>query len=91
MAAPWMAENVKLDEPTVSVGVGAFSVSVTFTVRVTPPPLTEMMPVLLPTAAVAVSTITETVPLLDPVAGLTVSQLRASETLQATFDVINRD
>ena len=82
---------MRFDEPRVSVGVRAFSVNVTFTVRVRPPPLTVMVPVFVPTAAVDVSTVTETVPLFDPVAGLTVSQLTASETLQATFDVIVSD
>lgn len=86
-----MAENVRLDAPSVSVGVGAFSVSVTFTVRVRPPPLMVMVAVFAPTAAVVVSTVTETVPLFEPVAGLTVNQLTASETLQATFDVMDSD
>ena len=90
-AAPCVALKAMLVEPTVRVGAGALSVSVTVTVRVRPPPVTVMVPVLLPSAAVAVSTVTDTVPLLEPLAGLTVSQLTASETLQATFDVIDSD
>ena len=53
--------------------------------------MTVIVPVLVPRAAVVVSTVTVTVPLFEPLAGLTVSQLTASETLQAEFDVIDSD
>ena len=86
-----MAVNVRLLELTFNVVGVAARFNVTFTVRVRPPPLTVMVPVFVPTAAVGVFTVTETVPLFDPVAGLTVSQLTASDTLQVTFDVIGKD
>jgi len=50
-----------------------------------------MVPVLVPTVAVVVSTLTLTVPLLEPLVGLTVSQLTASDRFQATLEVIDRD
>jgi hypothetical protein len=86
-----VAVNVRLPELTFNVVGAAARFNVTFTVRVRPPPLTVMVPVFVPTAAVDVFTVTETVPLFDPVGGLTVSQLTASETLQVTFDVIGND
>jgi hypothetical protein len=86
-----VAVKLRLDDPTVRVGAGALSVSVTLTVRLRPPPVRVMTPALVPRLAVAVSTVTERVPLLEPVAGLTVSQLIASETLHATLEVIDSD
>jgi hypothetical protein len=90
-AAPCVPVKVKLDEPTVNVAVGALRVSVTFTVRVTPPPVTVSVPVFVPTAAEVVSTATASMPLFEPLAGLTVSQLTASVTLHDTFEVIPND
>jgi hypothetical protein len=66
---------------------GAFSVRLTLTVRVIPPPVTVMVPVLLPTAAVGVLTLTVRVPLFDPDVGLTVSQLALSAAVQLPLDV----
>jgi hypothetical protein len=83
--------NVRLVELTVKVGVGALSVNATFTVRVNPPPVTVIVPELLPTVAVAWSTETVTAPLLEPLAGLTVSQLSPSVTLQEPLDVMVKD
>jgi hypothetical protein len=91
LAAPCVPVNARLVELTVKVGVGALSENVTFTVRVNPPPVIVIVPVLLPTLAVAWSTETVTVPLLDPLAGLTESQLSASVTLHEPLDVIVKD
>ena len=91
MAAPWLAVKLRLLGLTVSDGAGALSESVMVTVRVSPPPVTVIVPVLLPTLAVAVSTETVTVPLLEPLAGLTVSQLSASVTVQDPLEVMVRD
>ena len=85
-----MPVNVTLVGPTVNVAAGALSVNATLTVLVKPPPVMEIVPLLLPTLAVAVSTETVTVPLVDPLAGLTVSQLSASVTLQEPLDVIDK-
>ena len=74
-----------------SVVGAAANVSVTLTVRVSPPPVTVIAPVLMPTTAVAVSTATVRVPLFAPLAGLTTSQLTASVTLHDAFDVIDSD
>ena len=49
-----------------------------------------IVPLLVPTVAVAVSTLTVTVPLLEPDAGLTVSQLAESLTVQDPLDVIEK-
>ena len=76
---------------TFSVVGAATRDSVTLTVRVRPPPVIVMVPVFVPTAAVAWSMATVSVPLLEPLAGLTVSQLTASLTLHATLDVIDSD
>ena len=86
-----MAVNVRLPELTFNVVGGAARFNVTFTVRVRLPPLTVMVPVFVPTAAVVVSTVTETVPLFDPVAGLTLSQLTDSLTLHETLELIGND
>jgi hypothetical protein len=67
------------------------SVNATFTVRVSPPPVIVIVPLLLPTLAEAWSTETVTAPLLEPLAGLTVSQLSASVMLQEPLDVIVKD
>jgi hypothetical protein len=91
LAALWVAVKVKLEEPIVKVDAGALSVNVTLTVRVMPPPVTVMVPVLVPTVAVAWSTVTVTVPLFEPLAGLTASQLTASVTVHDAFDVIDSD
>ena len=91
MVVPCVPVKLKLVGPTVNVDAGALSESVTFTVRVNPPPVIVIAPLLLPTLAVAVSTVTVTVPLLEPLAGLTVSQLSASVTLQEPLEVIVRD
>jgi hypothetical protein len=90
LAAPWDAVNVKPLGLTFSVVGAALRENVTLTVRVSPPPVIVIVPVLLPTLAIAVSTETVTVPLLDPFAGLTVSQLSASVTLQGPLEVIVR-
>lgn len=66
---------------------GAFSVRLTLTLRVIPPPVTVMVPVLLPTTAVAVLILTVRVPLFDPDVGLTVSQLALSAAVQLPLDV----
>jgi hypothetical protein len=76
---------------TFNVIGAAANVSVTLIVRVSPPPVTVIVPVLVPAVAVVVSTFTVTLPLLEPLAGLTLSQLVESETLQATFEVIDSD
>jgi hypothetical protein len=83
--------NVRLLGLTVKLGAGALRESVTLTVRVSPPPVTVIVPVLLPTLAVAVSTVTVSVPLFEPLAGLTVSQLTVSEALHDTLDVSDSD
>jgi hypothetical protein len=83
--------KVKLDAPTVNVAVGALSVKATLTVRVRPPPVNVIVPVLLPRLAVAVSTVTVSVPLFEPLAGLTASQLIASLILHETLDVMGND
>ena len=83
--------NVRLLGLTVKLGAGALTESVTFTVRVRPPPVIVIVPVLLPTLAVVVFTVTMTVPLFEPLAGLTVSQLRDSATLQDPLELIDRD
>jgi len=88
LVAPCVPVKPKVVGPTVNVGVGALSESVTFTVRVSPPPFIVIVPILLPTVAVAVSTETVTVPLLEPLAGLTVSQLRPSVMLQEPLEVM---
>ena len=62
----------------------------TLTVRVSPPPVTVIAPVLVPTAAVAVSTAIARVPFFEPL-GLTTSQLTASVTFHDAFDVIDSD
>ncbi len=46
-----------------------------------------MVPVLFPTAAVAVLTLTVRVPLLNPDVGLTVSQLALSAAVQLPLEV----
>jgi hypothetical protein len=66
---------------------GALSVRLTLTLRVIPPPVTVMVPVLLPTTAVAVLILTVRVPLFDPDVGLTVSQLALSAAVQLPLDV----
>ncbi len=66
---------------------GAFSVSVTVTVRVMPPPVIVMVPELVPIVAVVVLTPTDRDPLLDPDVGLTDSQLMPSLTVQEVLDV----
>ena len=91
MAAPCVAVKLRLLGLTVNVGAAVLSESVTFTVRLSPPPVIVIVPLLLPTLAVAISTETVTVPLLDPLAGLTVSQLSASVTLQEPLEVMVRD
>ena len=70
-----------------------FSVSVTVTVRVIPPPVTVIMSVFAPTVAVAVFTLTVRVPLFEPEGGVTVSQLALAFllTVQAVLDVMVRD
>ena len=83
--------KVRLLGLTLSVVGAAANVNVTFTVRVSPPPVTVIVPVLVPTAAVVVSTATASVPLFEPLAGLTVSQLTASVTFHDAFDVIDSD
>ena len=91
LAAPWVAVNDRLLGLTVKLNAGALTDSVTFTARVRPPPVTVMVPVLAPTAAVAWSTVTVTVPLFEPLGGLTVNQLIASVTLHDTLEVIEND
>jgi hypothetical protein len=70
---------------------GTFNVSVTFTVRVMPPPVTVMVAVLLPRLALAVFTLAVTVPLFEPDVGLTVNHVALSVTVQDPFDVTVRD
>jgi hypothetical protein len=83
--------NVRLLGLTLSVVGAAAREKVTPTVRVRPPPVTVMVPVLVPTVAVAWSTDTVRVPLFEPLAGVTVSQLIASLALQDTLDVMDTD
>ena len=66
---------------------GAFNVSVTFTVRVIPPPETVIVAVFVPTVAVLVFTLTVTLPLFDAEVGLTVNQLVFSLTVHDVFEV----
>jgi hypothetical protein len=70
---------------------GAFSVSVTLMVLVIPPPVIVMVPLLVPTVAVAVLALTVTVPLLEPEAGLTVSQPPLVLTVHDVLDVTVND
>jgi hypothetical protein len=86
-----VAVNVKLLELTFSVVGAEARENVTLTVRVRPPPVTVMVPVLVPTAAVAWSTMTVSVPLFEPLAGLTASQLTASVAVHDTLDVMDND
>ena len=86
-----MAVNVKLLELTFNVVGGAARFNVTLRVRVRPPPETVIVPLFVPTIALVGSTVTVSEPLFKPLAGLTLSQLTASDTLQATFDVIVSD
>ena len=86
-----MAVNVRLPELTFNVVGGAERFNVTFTVRVRPPPVTVMVPLLVPTIAVVVSMVAFNEPLFDPLYARMVSQLTASDTLQAAFDVIDSD
>jgi len=72
---------------------GAFSVSVTLTVLVSPPPVTVIVAELLPWLAFAVFTLTVIVPLVEPDVGLIVNQ-EAEEVLladQDPFDVTVTD
>ena len=71
--------------------VGAFNVSVTFTVRVMPPPVTVMVAVLLPRLAVEVFTLAVIVPLFEPDVGLTVNHVALSLAVQDPFDVTVSD
>ena len=68
-----------------------FSVSVTVTVRVIPPPVTVIVSVFAPTTAVAVFTLTIRLPLFEPEGGVTVSQPAFLLTVHAVLDVITRD
>src|SRR5687767_240683 len=52
LAAPCVALKLRLAGPTVNVGAGALRASATFTVRVRPPPVTVIVPLLVPTVAV---------------------------------------
>ena len=70
---------------------GALSVRITVTVLVIPPPVTVMVPLLVPTMALVVFTLTITVLLLDPEVLLTVNQLAFLLTVHAVLDVTERD
>ena len=61
--------------------------NVTPTVLVTPPPVSVMVALLVPTVAVDVFTLTVMLPLFDPDVGLTVNQLLFSVTLQLVLEV----
>ena len=87
-----MAVKVRLPGLTVNVAAaGALRLRVTATVLDMPPPVIMMVPLLVPTVAMAGFTLTVTVPFAEPDAGLTVSQLVASLTLQDPLDVIDND
>ena len=59
--------------------------------RVSPPPVIVIVPLLLPTVAVAVFTLTAGVPLFEPEVGVTVSQLAFLLTVHAVLDVMVSD
>ena len=65
-----------------------FSIRVTFTVLVMPPPITVMVAELFPWVAVAVFTLAVMVPLLEPDIGLSDSQDALSLTVHAPFELI---
>jgi hypothetical protein len=65
----------------------AFNVSVTFTVRVMPPPVTVMVAVLLPRLAVEVFTLAVIVPLFEPDVGLSDNQEASSLAVHVWFEV----
>ena len=67
---------------------GAFSVRVTFTVLVMPPPITVIVVELGPRVAVAVFTLAVMVPLLEPVVGLSDNQEALSLTVHAPLELI---
>ena len=69
---------------------GALSVRVTFTLRVTPPPVSVMIALFVPTVAVLVFTLTVTLPLLELDVGLTDNQLALSLTVHDVLDVTDK-
>ena len=69
---------------------GALNVSVTFTLRVRPPPFSVMTALFVPTVAVLVFTLTVTLPLLELEAGFTDNQLALSLTVHDVLDVTDK-
>ena len=67
------------------------SVRVTVMVLLMPPPVIVMLPLFVPTVAVAVLTLTVMVPLLEPDVGLTVSQLPFVLAVHDVLDVTVND
>ncbi len=67
------------------------SVRVTVMVLLMPPPVIVMLPLFVPTVAVAVLTPTVMVPLLEPDVGLTVSQLPFVLAVHDVLDVTVND
>lgn len=66
---------------------GAFSVSVTLTVLVIPPPVTVIVAVLLPRLTFAVFTLAVIVPLVEPDVGLIDNQEALSLTVHVPFEL----
>lgn len=66
-------------------------VRVTEIVLAMPPPVIVIVPLLVPTVAVAVFTLTFILPLLDAEVGLTVSQLPLVLTVHDVLDVTDSD
>ena len=66
-------------------------VRVTEIVLAMPPPVIVIVPLLVPTVAVAVFTLTFILPLLDAEVGLTVSQLPLVLTVHDVLDMIDSD
>ena len=69
---------------------GALSVSVTFTLRVTPPPVSVMIALFVPTVAVLVFMLAVTLPLLELDVGFTDNQLALSLTVHDVLDVTEK-
>ena len=80
---PVLAFQVRIAEELPDV----LRVNVTETVRVMPPPVTVIVALFVPIAAVAVFTLTVNVPLFEAEVGLTVNQLAFSLTVQEVLDV----
>jgi hypothetical protein len=78
-----LASQVRVAEEV----AGAFSVSVTLTVLVIPPPVAVIVAVLLPRLAFAVFTLAVIVPLVEPDVGLIDNQEALSLTVHVPFEL----